>query len=267
MTDGWKEAIAEEKDHRQSAVLAGVLGTVLLTLCVRALLGPDNVVVKVRMLVLSLTFAAMVWLVRAATPAAAGCGAMVCLLLGLAAGEVRGLAALTALFGLTFAATRAGRVRKAAAGLAEARQGRKAAQVLANLGAAGLFAGEPMLFLAALAEATADTVASEIGQAFGGTPRLLTGRRVAAGTDGAVSVVGSLAGVAGAALVMLTGWGTLGISGRQAGVALAGGLVGFVGDTVLGATGERRGWIGNDGVNFVSTLVAVLAAWCLERFL
>ena len=181
MTDGWKKAIAEEKDHRQSAVLAGVLGTVLLTLCVRALLGPADVVVKVRMLVLSLTFAATVWLVRAATPAAAGCGAMVCLLLGLAAGEVRGLAALAALFGLTFAATRAGRARKAAAGLAEARQGRKAAQVLANLGVAGLFATEPVLLLAALAEATADTVASEIGQAFGGTPRLLTGRRGSGG--------------------------------------------------------------------------------------
>ncbi len=60
--------------------------------------------------------------------------------------------------------------------------------------------------LAALVEATADTVSSEIGQAFGGHPVMLTTmRRVEPGTDGAVSVLGSVAGVVAGAAVALAG--------------------------------------------------------------
>jgi uncharacterized membrane protein len=43
--------------------------------------------------------------------------------------------------------------------------------------------------------------------------------------------------------------------------ALTGGVVGLLFDSLLGATVERRGWIGNDWVNFLSTLVGGLIAW------
>jgi uncharacterized protein (TIGR00297 family) len=138
--------------------------------------------------------------------------------------------------------------------------------VLANLGAAAACAAlgqlHPVLrlaALAALAEATADTVSSEVGQAFGGTPVLLTTlRRVAAGTDGAISVAGTAAGVAAAAVVCAAGAMTLGAA--AAAVALTAGVAGLFADTLLGATVERRGWLNNDLVNLSSTVVAATLA-------
>ncbi|MBE3577574.1 MAG: DUF92 domain-containing protein [Limnochordales bacterium] len=59
-------------------------------------------------------------------------------------------------------------------------------------------------FTAALAEATADTWASELGRRFGGRPRRLTDfRPVPPGTSGAISPVGTLAALAGASLLTL----------------------------------------------------------------
>jgi hypothetical protein len=56
--------------------------------------------------------------------------------------------------------------------------------------------------LAALAEAAADTVSSEIGQVLGGRPRMITNlRAVEPGSDGAVSVAGTVAGLVAAAIV------------------------------------------------------------------
>ena len=125
---------------------------------------------------------------------------------------------------LAFAATRAGRRQKERLGTAEARRGRSASQVAANLGMAALVASGPVQFwlmdsgwfaraartpglgfvlaLAALAEAAADTVSSEIGQVLGGRPRMITTlRAVEPGRDGAVSVAGTLAGAVAAAVV------------------------------------------------------------------
>ena len=69
-----------------------------------------------------------------------------------------------------------------------------------------------MVVTAALAEATADTLASELGEVLGGPPLLLTTlRRVAPGTDGAISLAGTLAGASGAVLVVLVAVFALGL--------------------------------------------------------
>ena len=69
------------------------------------------------------------------------------------------------------------------------------------------------MVIAALAEATADTLASELGEVLGGPPLLLTTlRRVAPGTDGAISLAGTVAGTGGAVLVVLVAVPTLGLS-------------------------------------------------------
>ncbi|MDE3106403.1 MAG: DUF92 domain-containing protein, partial [Acidobacteriota bacterium] len=188
-----------------------------------------------------------------------------------------GLTPLVLLFLLTFAATRAGRARKQRAGLAESRRGRTAAQVLANLAAAALFAACAALpagvlqrhaaaaCLAALAEATADTVSSELGQAFGGTPRMvLTLRPVPPGTDGAVSLLGTVSGVAGAAAIAMLGATALSLGHTAALGVLAAGTAGFLLDSLLGATLERAGVLGNDLVNFLSTVAAGLLALALK---
>ena len=121
--------------------------------------------------------------------------------------------------------------------------------------------------LAALAEATADTVSSEIGQAFGGTPFMLTTlRRFPPGTDGAISLYGTLAGIAAAAIITATGAPALGMSPVACVVAFAAGVAGLFFDSLLGATIERRGWINNDLVNFTSTAFAATLALLAIRF-
>ena len=120
-----------------------------------------------------------------------------------------------------------------------------------------------MVVVAALAEATADTLASELGEVLGGPPFLVTTlRRVAPGTDGAVSLAGhgggngrSRPGGAGGGVYA---W----IRARRRSLLQDLGAVGglFV-DSLLGATAERRGWLNNDAVNFLSTFAAL--AGCL----
>ncbi len=185
-------------------------------------------------------------------------------------GGWRALSLLVGFFALGSAATRVGFVRKSAAGLAEARGGRRGAgSALANgavPAACAVLAGlsaEPRIGLAALAGAlagaAADTVSSEIGQVWGGRPRLITsGREVPPGTDGAISLVGTAAGLAAAAALAALARG-LGLvpAGAAAPIALVG-LAATTVDSLLGATLERRGLLGNDAVNFLATLTAAL---------
>jgi uncharacterized protein (TIGR00297 family) len=203
------------------------------------------------------------------------------------------LVPLLVLLVLTSLATLFGRVRKERLRTAERHQGRSSSQVASNLGIAALALNQSVLFgleqagvlqlsfmrvhgisgvfwsstlpfalgLSALAEAAADTVSSEIGQVLGGKPRMMTTlRQVEPGTDGAISLIGTLAGVAAAALVALAG--ALALSGgwEMFSVAGAGGLFGLFFDSLLGATCERRGWLNNDAVNFLSTASAAAFA-------
>lgn len=224
--------------------------------------------------------ALLVWKSRAATPGAAFCGALFTAALFLAApGWHTALWPLVALLLLTLGATRFGRVRKESLGIAESRRGRNAAQVTANLGAAALAAvalrfslslAVPVIFsgvaprlaiAAALAEAAADTLSSELGEVLGGEPRLLTTlRRVPAGTDGAVSLAGTLAGVAAAAIVSTVAAFALSLTLAEAGIVVLAAVAGLFIDSLLGAVLERRGWLNNDAVNFLSTLAAAAIA-------
>jgi uncharacterized membrane protein len=139
----------------------------------------------------------------------------------------------------------------------------------------------------ALAAASADTWATSIGALSRTEPRhLLSGHRVPRGTSGGVSSVGTLAALAGAAIVAASG----GLAGGGVPLLLAGLSIGFVGmllDSLLGATlqgrfecpqcgvsTERRihecgttaravggwRWLDNHAVNGVATTMAALAA-------
>jgi uncharacterized protein (TIGR00297 family) len=241
---------------------------------------------------LSLVFGAVVLQLRAATPAAAFTGAVLTanLIFSTAIYPYHpwrtALVPVLVLFLLTFLATRLGREQKDRLETAERRQGRTAAQVAANLGFAAIALSElvqsylvdsgwfpratqspTLLFavgLAALAEAAADTVSSEIGQVLGGQPRMITTlRRVEAGTDGGISLVGTLAGAAAALLVAIAGTLALGGDWRMFWVSCGGGVFGLFFDSLLGATLERRGWLNNDAVNFISTASAAAFALVL----
>lgn len=225
------------------------------------------------------------WQIRAATPFAALTGALITASLMFSTAVVPYGPWHTALLPtltvslLAFAVTQAGRRQKEQLGTAEGRKGRSATQIAANLGVAALAAGSPvqswlmdcgwlphhaatqgMLFaltLAALAEAAADTVSSEIGQVIGGRPRLITSFKVVEpGRDGAVSLGGSLAGIVAAAIVAWTGMWALGGGWNLFMVSSAGAVFGLFFDSLLGATLEERGWLNNDAVNFLSTASA-----------
>jgi uncharacterized protein (TIGR00297 family) len=115
--------------------------------------------------------------------------------------------------------------------------------------------------LAALAEAAADTVSSEVGQVLSSRPRMITTLRcVDPGTDGAISLFGTLAGMAAAGIVAALG--TLAMRGDSTmfWISCAGAVFGLFVDSLLGATLERLGWLNNDLVNFLSTASAAAFA-------
>ena len=224
---------------------------------------------------LTLLFTALACWVRGVTNAGAMAGAVCCFIL-YAGGGPSAFAALITVFALAWFTTRIGYQRKQKLGIAERREGRNAFQVLANLGVATIcaaifaldpsqFARSKIVFLlamsAALSEAAADTVSSEVGQALGENTRLITNwKSVPPGTNGAVSLTGTLAGVAAAAIVssvcLLSGL----VPVRWLGVSVGAALLGMVVDSFLGATLERRGLLNNDSVNFLSTLVSAAAS-------
>jgi uncharacterized protein (TIGR00297 family) len=185
---------------------------------------------------ISISFGLIVWVLRAATGLAAVTGALITACLYLRTpGWHTSLIPLMAMLVLTLVSTRIGRERKEEVGTAEDKHGRQASQVAANLGAAALAAlplTATQLFspssqtalasiagiCAALAEATADTLSSELGQVFGGEPRLLTTLQlVPRGTDGGITLAGTAAGCLGAALVTIIATLTLSLD-RKTGV-------------------------------------------------
>ena len=228
-------------------------------------------------LLVTVAFAVVARLLRAVTLGGAFAGAIVSFDLYVSAGP-GAFVALVTVFLLAWVTTRIGYARKQRLGTAEAKGGRRASQVLANLSVAtlaGLLSAVTQLralFLvlaaAALAEAAADTVSSEYGQGTGDTAVLITtGEQVPAGTDGGITVRGSMGGLVGAAVVAGVCFATRVISLRQAGIAAVAAFLGMLADSVLGATLERRKILNNDAVNFFGTLVAALLAFLVLRFI
>ena len=173
---------------------------------------------------------------------------------------------------------------------------RDAWQVLANggfgaLGAvvAGSDPGRALwVITGSLAAAGADTWATSIGARSPTLPRLLlVGRPVPAGTNGGMTLLGTAAAVAGAAVISAVG----GFSTATPLLVLWGTVIGVAGmtlDSILGATAQGRfhcpacgvdsewgvhrcgsrttrtgglTWLTNDGVNAVTTAAGALAGW------
>jgi uncharacterized protein (TIGR00297 family) len=184
----------------------------------------------------------------------------------------RGYLLLMAFFVLGSAATKLGYRKKEAAKLAQEDKGRRGARhALANAGVAtacALFAAMtpyPVLFglafAGAFATAAADTASSEIGQLLGRRTYLVTTfRPVPRGTEGAVSLEGTLAGIL-ASLVIAALGAALGLFPWIGVLAVV--FAAFVGTTfesVVGAALEKRQLLDNEALNFLNTLVGALVA-------
>jgi uncharacterized protein (TIGR00297 family) len=184
----------------------------------------------------------------------------------------RGYLLLLTFFVIGSACTKFGYKSKAAAKIAQEGGGRRGARhALANAGVAtacALFAAltdHPVLFgmafAGAFATAAADTASSEIGQVIGRRTFLQTNiRPVPRGTEGAVSVEGTLAGILASAVI--GGLGALvGLYPWIAVLPIV--LAAFVGTTfesLVGAALEKRQLLDNEALNFLNTLVGALVA-------
>ncbi|AMD18410.1 membrane protein [Methanobrevibacter sp. YE315] len=114
-------------------------------------------------------------------------------------------------------------------------------------------------FIGAIATATADTLASEIGVLY--QPRLITTlQKVDPGTNGAVSTLGTAAGMVGAAIIGIAAY-FLGIIPNPLTailVSIISGTVGCFMDSILGALFENRNLLTNEHVNLIATVVGAL---------
>ncbi len=171
--------------------------------------------------------------------------------------------------------TRLGIARKKLDGLAEARGGRRGPENLWGSAATGAvlailikvgFGSERILlvgFAASFAAKLADTFGSEIGKRWGKRTFLITTfRSVPAGTDGAVSLEGTIASALGsflmtATMVLLS----LLNSGPLAVLVFGVGLLSTLLESVFGAMVQGKFiWITNELVNATQTTVAALLA-------
>ena len=233
-----------------------------------------------------LSVSPLLWLGALATnagAAAAGYAARTVTLPGAVAGAIIGVAIFVAigwqgwvLLFVTFvaasAASRTGLARKQMLGIAETREGRRGVgNAIANTGAAAVAAvlagldvhpsSATLAFVAALVAGGSDTIASEIGKAFGKRTYSVTSlSRVAPGTSGAMSLEGTIAGLLGAAGLGLVAvaLGLLVPSALLLVVVAA--TVGALVESGLGATLEEPGILNNDLLNFINTAVAAAVA-------
>ena len=210
-------------------------------------------------------FAVLAWLAGGVNFTGALAGSAVAFIM--AVRDWRMFLALLVVFAVTLLATRTGYQRKQQLRAEEPSGGRTAAQAMANLGIAALVVAAapqqwPILALAALAEAAADTGSSEIGMAFPGFTVLLTTLKpVPAGTDGGISFLGCVAAIFGAGSVAAASVLSGLVSARMGLTIIAAGFLGTLVDSLLGALFERRGWLNNDLVNLLSTATTVGIAW------
>ncbi|MEA5623158.1 TIGR00297 family protein [Nostoc sp. UHCC 0251] len=122
-------------------------------------------------------------------------------------------------------------------------------------------------YVASFSTKLADTTASEVGKAYGKSTYLITTLQpVPRGTEGAVSLEGTLAGIVASVAIAFVGWGVglidlLGVVWCVLAAFIATNL-----ESVIGATLQSKyNWLTNEVVNIFNTLIgaiaAVLLAW------
>jgi uncharacterized protein (TIGR00297 family) len=214
---------------------------------------------------------------RAVSLSGALCGTVIGVTIFVFAGW-KGWTLLLLAFAAATASSRIGLQRKTNLGIAEARGGRRGAgNAIANTGIAAAAAimsamtyanyGAMIAFVAALTAGASDTIASEIGKAWGTrTWLLIPFHRVQPGTSGALSLEGTAAGLVGAFGLAAVGVGLDLVPARTLLPIVAAATIGSLVESALGATLEANGVLNNDALNFINTGVAAFAAMMMSGF-
>ena len=198
---------------------------------------------------------------------------------------LRGYAVVCVYFIVGSAVTRIGMAEKEAEGIAEKRSGARGPEnvwgsaftaALCALGigiinwqGSDVFLSSLLLlgYVASFCTKLSDTCASEVGKAYGKRTFLITTLQpVPRGTEGAVSLEGTLAGIFASVVLAILGW-SLGLIDPWGIVWCV--LAAFIAtnlESVIGATLQSRWqWLTNELVNVLNTLIgsaaAMLFAW------
>ncbi len=180
------------------------------------------------------------------------------------------------------AVTKVGMAQKETAGIAEARGGVRGpgnvwgSALTGALCAAGVLAvqlvypdglglWQPLLtlgFVASLSTKLSDTSATEIGKAYGQRTFLITTLQpVPPGTEGAVSLEGTVAGVVASLALAALAWAVGLISLAGVGICAIAAFGATTVESLIGATIEEKfGWLTHDLVNIINTTVGAALA-------
>jgi uncharacterized protein (TIGR00297 family) len=184
------------------------------------------------------------------------------------------------------AVTRIGKATKEAMGIAEKRSGTRGPEnvwgsaLIAMLCALGVYVSSesaaqilvPYLqlgYVASIATKLSDTCGTEVGKAYGRRTYLITTLQpVRRGTEGAVSLEGTAAGIVGSLGLALLAW-AVGLINVEGIVLCA--IAAFIAtniESLIGATIEGKvRWLTHDVVNILNTLVGAIVAILLALVL
>lgn len=231
-------------------------------------------------LIISILFICAILSVKAKKlTATAGLTGFITGLLVFAGAAYTGISMVAAFFLLGTSATSWGIRYKQGLGLAEKNKGKRTAgQVIANAGVAailGLLAAAipeyaelfRLMMAASLASATADTLSSELGNIYGKKfYNIITFKNDRRGLDGVVSIEGTLTGIAGSICIAIVYAIGFGLNSSFLLIVIAG-TTGNLFDSFLGATLERKNYVGNNAVNFLNTAIAAFVIFVFTFFM
>jgi uncharacterized protein (TIGR00297 family) len=173
------------------------------------------------------------------------------------------------------AVTRIGMAQKEAEGIAEKRSGARGPEnvwgsaltgalcALGTLFVGGFYQKLLLLgYVASFSTKLSDTSASEVGKAYGKRTFLITTLQpVARGTEGAVSLEGTLAGAVASAAIAFVGWGVGLIDLTGVAFCVIAAFIATNLESVIGATLQSKfDWMTNEVVNIINTLIGAIAA-------
>ncbi|KAJ6844134.1 protein VTE6, chloroplastic isoform X2 [Iris pallida] len=189
-------------------------------------------------------------------------------------------------FVLGTAVTKVKIIQKEALGVAEKRRGRRGPGSVIGSSAAGCvcallsiygiggsaLAGFWQLgFVASFCTKLSDTVSSEIGKAYGQTTYLVTTFKVVPrGTEGAVSLEGTIAGLLASILLASVGYLMGEIDVPQAVICVLASQIANFGESLIGAAiQDKEGfhWLNNDVVNVINVSIGSILAILMQQLI